>query len=261
MPKKKAATATASADAPLLANIWRAPEDRDALAVYADWLLQNGDATRGEYMQLALLEKPTPVQTKRRETLRKKHRGEWLGEARPFVYTWEESETSPGFVRAVKCATAKLAAGFEQIRALGPRVVVEVNPTASKRDREVLASLPLGTLYGLNLADGDVFWLKDKVVRELLPSLTGLRALHLCPYDDEEDKKSFSVDTWRAILDALPTLEEIGFMADGSVSDSYIDVLLAHPIAKKLRIVSLGQSEHMKDKIAKACPKAAVSFW
>jgi uncharacterized protein (TIGR02996 family) len=251
---------TGSADEALRAKIWQDPEDRDALMVYADWLLQNGDATRGEYMQLSLLSKPTAAQTKRRDALRKKHRGAWLGAARPFVYTWEESETSPGFLAAVKCSTDKLAAGFEHIRALGPRLVVEINATAKTRDRATLASLPLGTLYGLSLADADVFWLKDRTVRQLLPAFAGLRALKLCVYDDDS-RGSFTVDTWRAVLDALPTLEEIDFMAESSTGDGYIEALLAHPLAPRLRTLAFGHSQHLERKIRKACPKAKLTFW
>jgi uncharacterized protein (TIGR02996 family) len=244
----------------LRAQIWNTPEDRAALAIYADWLLQHGDATRGEYMQLSLLAKPTPAQTRRRDALRNKHRGAWLGAARPFVYTWEESETSPGFVAEVKCSTKKLAAGFEQIRALGPRLVVAINPTASASDRAVLASLPLGTLYGLALSDADVFWLKDRAVRQLLPALAGLRGLRLAVWDGD-GRGSFSLDTWRALLDAVPTLEAIDFAAEESSSDSYIEALLAHPIAPRLRRLAFGHGKHLLRKIRKACPRATVTFW
>ena len=189
-----------------------------------------------------------------------KHRGAWLGAARPFVYTWVESETTPGFVAEVKCSTKKLGAGFELIRALGPRLVVEVNPTASTRDRAELASLPLGTLYGLSLADADVFWLKDATVRQLLPALVGLRELRLCVFDDDR-RGSFSVDTWLAVLDALPTLEAIDFMAESSSGDSYVEALLGHAIAPRLRTISFGHSKHLQRTIRKACPKADVTFW
>ena len=252
--------ATDSAEQALRAKIWQTPEDRGALSIYADWLLQHGDATRGEYMQLSLIAKQTPAQAKRRDALLKKHRGTWLGPARPFVYTWEESDTSPGFIAEAKCSTKKLAAGFEHVRALGPRIVVEINPTANARDRAVLASLPLGTLYGLSLADADVFWLKDRTVRELLPALAGLRALRLCVFDDDT-RGSFSIDTWRALLDAIPTLEEIHLMAESSPGDSYVEALLEHPIASRLRTLSFGHSKHLQRAIRKACPKAALTFW
>lgn len=252
-------TVMAESEGALRAKIWKSPEDREALSVYADWLLQHGDATRGEYMQLSLLKKRTPAQTKRRDALLKKHRGSWLGEARAFVYTWEESETSPGFVAKVKCGTKKLVAGFEKIRALGPRLVVEVNPAISTSDRAALAKLPLGTLYGLTLMDADAFWLKDRTVRQLLPALKGLTALELAVWD-EDQRGSFSIDTWRAVLDAVPTLEEIDFTAESSMSDSYIETLLAHPTAPRLRALTLGHGKRLQRAIRKACPKATLTF-
>jgi uncharacterized protein (TIGR02996 family) len=252
-------TATSSDEQSLRAQIWSSPEDRSALAIYADWLLQHGDTTRGEYMQLSLLTKRALAQSKRRDALRNKHRGAWLGAARPFVYTWQESDQSPGFVAEVKCSTKKLAAGFEHIRALGPRLVVDINPTASARDRAVLASLPLGSLYGVSLSDADVCWLKDRAVRQLLPALAGLRELRLAVWDGDR-RGSFSIDTWRAVLDGVPTLEAIDFAAEASSSDSYIEALLAHPLAPRLRTLAFGHGEHMLRTIRKVCPNATIRF-
>lgn len=204
----------------LLAQIWRTPEDRDLLRVYADWMLEHGDQTRARYMQLALLDDPTPVQEKQRVALRKKHRGAWLGAARPFVYTWQDSEDTPGFVDEVKCAVTKLAAGFEPLRQLGPRLLVSVNPVTTARDRALLASLPLGELYGLGLFESDLSWVSDRLIDAILPRLAGLRELALFVSPD-----CFSVACWRRLLDALTTIDELRFSCFGDDAP-YLEVLV-----------------------------------
>jgi hypothetical protein len=78
-----------------------------------------------------------------------KHRGAWLGAARPFIYTWEDSDDSPGFIARAQCSFAKLTAGFAHIRALGPRLIVSATEPRTKRETVAVATLPLGTLYGL----------------------------------------------------------------------------------------------------------------
>ena len=74
----------------MLEAIWKNPDDRDLLAVYADWLGSSGQTSRAEYMQLALLDNPTAAQERRIKVLRAKDRGKWLGKARSSVWTWEE---------------------------------------------------------------------------------------------------------------------------------------------------------------------------
>lgn len=87
----------------LLAQIWARPDDRAALSVYADWLVEQGDSTRGQYMQLRLLEAPSAEQVRLRDALLIQHQSSWLGAARPFVRKWAESVTSPGFFAHVTC--------------------------------------------------------------------------------------------------------------------------------------------------------------
>ena len=83
-----------STEQQLRQEIWNDPTNRQLLSVYADWLDAAGDGPRAEFMHLSLLAKRTPAQNKRLIALRNKHRGAWLGGARPFIYTWEEDEES-----------------------------------------------------------------------------------------------------------------------------------------------------------------------
>lgn len=221
----------------LLRQIWEEPEDRERLSVYADWLLQHGDATRGEYMQLALLDKPTKAQEKRQETLRKKHRGAWLGAARPYVYTWEESFTSPGFISRVTCNVDKLANGLEHIVDLGPRLMVNLGPVTTAAGRKRLGSIALGSLYGLGLYESDLMWVNDRLLDTIIGKLDDLRRIELFVFPDR-----FSLTSWRKVLE-LPALQELQFHCFGSPDEYLVELTTKKDLPPRLHIVELARPE------------------
>ncbi|HEY1552489.1 MAG TPA: TIGR02996 domain-containing protein, partial [Kofleriaceae bacterium] len=188
--------------AALLAQIWKKPTDRDLLRVYADWLASNGEPARGEFINLSLLAELSPAQHRRRDALLAKHRGAWLGAARPFVYAWQESVESPGFIASAHCSFAKLTQGFAHIRALGPRLIVRVGEPKAKRETIALAKLPLGTLYGLALYDYQG-WMSDDWLMTVAPALAGLRAFALYPFHRPSDR------SWATMLPYLRSLEHL----------------------------------------------------
>ncbi len=216
-------------EAALLAEIWKSPTDRELLGVYADWLAEHGDPTRAEYIQLSLLGKPTPAQRKRREALLNRHRGAWLGEARKFVWTWQESEESPGFVARVQCSMPKLTAGFEHVRALGPRLFVSVSEPKARREVAALAELPLGTLYGMCLFENDAQWITDDLLETIAPRLDGLRALVLHPGEARSSDRG-----WRAMLPHLDAVEFLD-LAMGENPEAWLDEMLASRMPRTLK--------------------------
>jgi uncharacterized protein (TIGR02996 family) len=212
----------------LLAAIWRAPTDRGALAVYADWLSdRGGDTARGEFIQLSLLDRRTPAQDARRAALLAKHRGAWLGAARPFVWTWKESDETPGFLDQVKLGLAKLAKGFDHVVALGPRLRVDPNPVVTAADRATFAALPLERLYGLGMFENDIKWVTDRLIEAIAPKLGGLRRLAI-------SASYLSLDGWRVLLRALGAPDELDLYLYAE-PDDYIDALLDSPVARALR--------------------------
>ena len=64
--------------AALLAAIYADPRDHDLRAIYADWLVEQGDP-RGEYITLQLMRAHTDAQRARMHDLHAKHRLAWLG--------------------------------------------------------------------------------------------------------------------------------------------------------------------------------------
>jgi uncharacterized protein (TIGR02996 family) len=218
----------------LLAAIWCAPTDRAALAVYADWLSDHGgDATRGEFIQLSLLDRRTPAQDKRRTALLAKHRGAWLGAARPFVWTWTESDETPGFIDQVKIGLTKLARGFDHVIALGPRLRVDPNPIVTAADRATFAALPLDRLYGLGMYENDITWVTERLIHAIAPKLGGLRRLAI-------SGSYLPLNGWRDLLTAVGMLEDV-YLYVYSEPDDYIDALLDSPVARTLRRARLNQ--------------------
>jgi uncharacterized protein (TIGR02996 family) len=243
-----------------LSHVWKSPEDPARLQVYADWLLEHGDATRGEFMQLSLLASPTPAQAKRRETLRKKHRGAWLGTARRFIHTWRESESCPGFLESVTCSPKNLAAGFSAIVALGPRLLVSLLPAKTAADRALLASLPLGDLYGLSLAETDLGWVSDRLLEALAPKLDGLRHLELLG-----PSSALSLSTCREVLESLESLDELELKTmpfDFDGPDPWLEMLLQSSLTKRLRFVRLSEPRNpgLRRRLVKAFKGRWLSF-
>jgi uncharacterized protein (TIGR02996 family) len=173
----KSTPAAAQVGEALRLAIWKDPRDRDSLRVYADWLAEQG-STRGQYIQLCCLDKPTAEQRRAAERLLKRDRGKWLGEARRFALCWWDSKNPPGFVSRIFCQPAQLVEGFEPISRLGPRLIVSVIsllPHRRKNEAE-LARLALGDLWGLSFSAGDV---DDSTLATLAPAMRGLRWLEI----------------------------------------------------------------------------------
>jgi uncharacterized protein (TIGR02996 family) len=220
-------------EAELLGAIWKAPDDREALSVYADWLIEHGDATRGEYIQLSLLEAPSAAQKKRRTQLVDRHRGAWLGPARKFVWTWVESDETPGFVARAQCSMPKLTAGLDHVRMLGPRLYVSVSEPKAKREVVALSGRPLGTLWGICLFENDAQWITDDLLETLAPSLEGLRAFVLHPGEARSSDRG-----WRALLPHLSRLEHLELQL-GDNPEAWLEALVAPGALPNLQRLSV----------------------
>lgn len=203
--------------------IWKAPSDKQALRVYADWLAEQGATTQAEYMQLRLLDLPSDEQLVRAERLRDKHRGQWLGAARPFVRSWTDSGEIPGFVDRVWCEAQKLIPGFEHVLTLGPRLTISVTSMRTKRrdTEQKLAALPLGKAHGLDFRANDM---DDTSLTTLAPALQGVKHLVL-------DQNVFTARGVEALGAHVTTLETLSMQPKLSsvqeVPDSYCRAIAA----------------------------------
>jgi uncharacterized protein (TIGR02996 family) len=236
-PKPLVATKDELADGDaLLAKIWADPDDEDALKVYADWLCEHGAETRGQYVQLMLSRDLNDELQKRAKTLVKRHRGEWLGAARPFVRSWGDASWPPGFVEYVVCEASKLLEGFEQIVKLGPSLQLTVTAISKKRreTEKKLAALPFNRFTHVNLAMNG---LDDVSLSTLAPALKGVVALGL-------QNNPFTAEGLAALGRHGGPFEElslfVGHRAPSGVTKGYVEVLITLPAFAKLRRLHFG---------------------
>lgn len=218
----------------LRAAIWKRPDDRDLLKVYADALETSGQqSAQAEFIQLALLDERTAGQSKRMEALRRKHRGAWLGPARKFLWTWVEDRARPGFIARCNTAMPRFTKGFEHIRALGPRLVVVVTAPKSNRDVREFAALPLGTMYGLEFyEDGSAkMWVNDFLLRTIGPSLRGIKHLAI-----SASHFGATRDAHAELVSHLHGLERLRLTGDPELVPSLSDA----PFKESLRRLDLG---------------------
>ena len=93
----------------LLAAILADPADDTARLVYADWLTENGQSDRGEFIRVEIELARTPPHTeederrrnflfRRRDELLKQHRDEWLAQFLPFA---RDSSFHRGFLQSL----------------------------------------------------------------------------------------------------------------------------------------------------------------
>lgn len=179
---------TFAAQVPPLAasRFWENPDDLDALRVWADALVEQGDV-RGEFLQLATLEHPSAEQRERQAALRKKLGGQLVGPARPFLRSWQFGAF--GLVQSVVTEAKLFVPGFELIAQLHPRLTASVTALRKKPLIEQFAALPLKRIHYLII---DWTGLTDDGLRAIAPALEGVKNLSL----------AFN-DVTRAGLDAL----------------------------------------------------------
>src|SRR5437764_8755275 len=85
-----------AADRAFLASILDAPDDDSPRLIYADWLDEQGDADRAEFIRVQCTLYAAPAGDPRRPAWRSRqaallagHQAEWLGPPRGLFYLWE----------------------------------------------------------------------------------------------------------------------------------------------------------------------------
>jgi len=146
--------------APFLAAIVAYPDDDLQKLIYADWLEEQGDADRAEFIRLHI-EKvrtnekrfyPRPM-TARATELRKSHEGQWRAElpSLPGV-TW--GRMWDGFVSEAKFASPLSLIEHAAVAfAATPIRVVQLSELVPDTVEAICALPQLGKLYGLRLDD------------------------------------------------------------------------------------------------------------
>lgn len=152
-----------------LVELARHPDDREAHSVFADWLLEHGDA-RGEALALEL----AGTERSRLTALRKKHERTWLGPAADFVDAagcelWGGFPTKLVFKRgAPPHAFANLPPTLEHLTADWRAL-----PALAKQPPEGLETLEV--VVGLGMAFSDF-----RALAAELDEVAPVKSPHLC---------------------------------------------------------------------------------
>ncbi|MBW2734634.1 MAG: TIGR02996 domain-containing protein [Deltaproteobacteria bacterium] len=211
----------------LLAAIYDDAADDNLRGVYADLLLERGDA-RGELINLQLqAEGKTIAQRKRERLLLSAHGFEWLG-LLAGVFQKSGLRYERGFPVAGRVNGRKLAAApevvglscwatFEELSVKGWDVPLRALVHPVLRGLHVLAGVDVETAAALLEAKGPP---------------RALRSLRTLLYCDEEDEKGLR--WWETVLQgaAAPDLREL--IIDSTLDHAEVDALLASPLGQRL---------------------------
>jgi uncharacterized protein (TIGR02996 family) len=168
----------------LLQGILEAPEDDTPRLVFADWLDDNGEADRAEFIRAQIQLARTPEDDPNHEVLRKRasellsrHRAEWVKE----VPGWARHEVqfARGFVRDVVCTAASFgrrgARLFEKAPVRGVRLTkyagLVAEAASAPHSQRVTAVTLTADRYGNQLGQEDVQALAESAWPANLESL------------------------------------------------------------------------------------------
>jgi uncharacterized protein (TIGR02996 family) len=242
--------------ASLLAAILEAPDDDAPRLVYADWLEEQGDADRAEFIRLqcrlAQRERDGPLDYNDDDVARASELGSYTGQAwrndLPRVRGVEYSLTMPEYYRGFPTlevdAPVSLVRAAKQLLTFTPVEFVKVRNLTPANARPLARSDVLARLRVLSLDWGGE---PNAALAELLsaPAVGGLRVLS-APLEDEGV---------RAIAESehLTSLEVI--MAIGiAVSDAGAEALLASPHLRAVRWLHL-KHQHLSAGVVRRLRK------
>lgn len=215
--------------------LWKKPGDAAALAVCADWFEEQGAASRAEFIRLSLGAR-SPAEEKRRLALLRKHRGDWLGDARKYLREWKESEASFGFLEWARCTPANLLAGVAHFRWLGPRLTLELTGPRNLAEAGAVGALDLSWLHGLAIAEGSTRSLSTAALKALAPAFAPLRELELAFGDGDS---TLEADSLHAVLQHATKAERVTLKTRNRQALSGLARVARPPALKVLRCRNL----------------------
>lgn len=215
---------------PFLRAICADPEDDTVRLVYADWLDENGDPDRAEFirLQVAVPERPQEYDARyaRAEELRKKNWETWFGELPKLSGVVWNVQFQRGFVSGVRTDRGKrLCYQHERIFEATPVQFLTVNDAGQGSLERVLQLPEVDRLCGLSLRSCRIAGGQWGALAEC-PRLSRLRWLSLDgPFVASGRFPALDADDARALVDSvcLPRLESIRL--SGPVDPAVLAVL------------------------------------
>ncbi|MEJ7600570.1 MAG: hypothetical protein WKG01_21870 [Kofleriaceae bacterium] len=218
-----------------------AKPDRELLRVYADALVEGGDP-RGTFLNLCLVDEPTPAQVAATQTMMAKQKKLLAGPGGAYL---REFELGPdGLVTRARTEAKQVIAGIAELPTLSPRLVLTITSIKTLKDAVAFGQISLAPIYFV-----DFGWitgthggmnLSDKQLVAVAPALAGVRHLQLSARGGPD--KCFSPDGLRALgprLEALRYLS-IDFYSVGLAAPEQYARAVADTFPQTLRAFDLG---------------------
>ena len=198
---------------------WADPEDKAALAVWADALTEAGDP-RGEYIHLHLAQGDPQAIGTRMRVLERERAAKLVGPARPFLRTWTFGPE--GLVVHATCEAKRLVDGFSEIEKLHPRLFLAITAMKTLSIVSEVAKLSLDSIFYLDFTQST--GLTDKALLALASALRRVRHLALPVIS----AKGFTPAGLARLAEHLEAIEYLHVKYWPSVApsaDEYIDVI------------------------------------
>lgn len=232
-PVKALPSTSTSSDDPIRARIWKAPQDRKALSVWADHLIEQGDP-RGEFIALSIRVQTAsaaerPALEKERKKMIRSRGAQFLGAARPLVNLFSFDDW--GLLESVEVQAPKVSAALPSLLALTPRMRLSISQLS-----------PLSRLTGLDRVDLSEVWvvnfegnpgLTEAALERLSPALVSARGLWFGDPITQNRRPLLPDQALSAFLGKTRRLEEL--------SVERAAVVLEAPRLPKLRTLSINE--------------------
>lgn len=240
----------------LLASILAQPEEDAPRLVYADWLEENGDAERGEFVRIEVELARTPPGTdeaerrrltlhNRRTQLLKKRSQDWL---RPFLPHAREPEFERGFVRSLAVTAHSFIQYADHWMAVTPlRRVKFLTCTLVDEHierRQVWTALLFAAPQLAKLREIDLelcrLTTEDVLLFSKCPYLHQLKELHL-PWNQIGTDGAIAI----AGMSQLKTLESLNLVGNG-ITDPGVRAVAQSPYLENLQELRISRNPMKK---------------
>jgi uncharacterized protein (TIGR02996 family) len=230
-------------DEAFLADIREHPDDDAPRLVYSDWLEDNGNPVRAEYLRLscrlARMDWREPGHHELEERAHKlewDNRERWLAACPAELKPWRQLRYRRGFVEEAVLSPAELLRHGQALLDAFPVRRVELEGALSKEEAALLAASPLlARIPGLRLGGGGWRCNKDVLGRLLSsPHLCGLRELSLWSWQVSTASLRVLVRT------ELPALHVLDLQANSQLGDTGAELLAGATFAEQLTELRLG---------------------
>ena len=225
----------------LLAAISETPDDDVPRLIYADWLDEQGDSARAEFIRLQCRAVSLPWEEERdaledrAEELLRQHEDEWLGAEGEFV---REGEYRRGFLERVRTEPQLDPPAIHDLFRIGPNCTIRIEPVFGLDLPASVAAIAFERLKGLDIRAWPIAEITECLAE--LDRWPQLETLLLSP-SYSPSNEALSGECFTALMQYLPRLRHLHAVWHGLGSNHLVE-LLGRSELSELRTLDLRTS-------------------